>query len=121
MIEVKEGYVVHIKKDYWGSSILIMQKEGKAFCRTYYYEDDIDSIYFDWLSVNVEDRKNGIGTELLKIHEEIALQLCAKTSYLWVKTDSWMHDWYTRKGYQDYKDYEHEENAVWMKKALFVN
>jgi GNAT superfamily N-acetyltransferase len=114
-------FISHSNTSWWGSSILIMEKSGNAFARAYWYNDDKTTIYLDWLSVDKKVRMQGIGTELQKIREQIGLQLGATTSCLWVKKDTWMHDWYKRRGYEDWKDYNDEINAVWMRKHLVLN
>lgn len=42
--------------------------------------------------------------------------LGAKVACLWAEKGSWMHKWYERRGYKDYKEYD--ENHIWMKKNL---
>ncbi len=54
---------------------------------------------------------NGIATELLNAHIQVAKQFQVETM-LCAKKDTWVHDWYSRKGY---KDYEEEGNTIWMK------
>ena len=115
---INHRFIAHCKTDTWGFSVLIMEKTGKAFCRLYRYNNDITTVYLDWLSVDEKSRKKGIGTKLQEIREEIGRKLGATTSCLWVKKDSWMHKWYQRRGYLDFMDYEQEENAIWMKKSL---
>lgn len=114
---INSRFISHFKSETWGSEILIMEREGKAFARTYWYDDDKASIYFDMLSVNSKIRRHGIGTDLLKMHEEIGKELGATASYLGVKKDSWIHDWYKRVGYKYYKEHE-EENVIWMRKRI---
>lgn len=111
---VSHRFICHISDSDWGGSVLVMENNGKAFARTYWFNDDTGTIYFDWLSVDESERGNGIATELLNAHIKIAKQFEVETM-LWVKKDTWMHDWYNRKGYQDYKDYEKESNAIWMR------
>jgi hypothetical protein len=114
----KNRFVLHFKTDSWGSSIMIMEKKGKAFARLYWYNDDNTTVYLDMLSVDIKVRNKGIGTELQKMREEIGINMGAITSYLWVIKDSWMHDWYQRRGYVDDEIYVDDENAIWMKKSL---
>ena len=102
----------------WGDSILIMEKKGKAFGRIYWYHDDNTTVYLDWLNVDPKFRSMGIGTELQKIREEIGRCLGAKFSCLWVEKGTWMHYWYYRSGYMDWKDHKIEQNAIWMRKLL---
>lgn len=116
--EIKHRFIIHFISDSWGESILLMESNGKAFARIYWYNDDKTSVYLDWLSVNPEIRRKGIGTELQKLRERIGLELGATTSFLWVIKDSWMHDWYLRRGYVDYKDHNNEQNTIWMRKSL---
>ena len=97
----------------WGISMLYMEESGKAFARTYWYFDDKSTIYFDWLNVIETARGNGIATELLSIHIKTADGLKAE-SCLSVKKGTWMHEWYKRKGYKDFKDNETESNTIWM-------
>lgn len=111
---VSHRFICHSSDSDWGGSVLVMEKSGKAFARTYWFNDDTGTIYFDWLSVDESERGNGIATELLNAHIEVAKKFEIETM-LWVKKDTWMHEWYNRKGYKDYKDYEKESNAIWMR------
>ena len=42
----------------------------------------------------------------------------AKSSYLWVKKDTWIHNWYKRLGYTYFKDHEYEKDTIWLTKIL---
>jgi GNAT superfamily N-acetyltransferase len=79
---ISKPYIPHISYTSWGVSIFIMEEDGKAFSRIYWYNDDNDYIYLDWLSVNEEDRKKGIGTKLQEIREAIGVSLGATFSCL---------------------------------------
>lgn len=111
-------FIIHITENEWGGSILVMEKRGVAFCRTYWFNDEDDSIYFDWLDVDKLVRKCGLGTIMLDMHLKIAEDLGIKKSILWVKKNTWVCDWYKRRGYEYLKDYEKEENAIWLQKIL---
>lgn len=115
---INRRFISHYKTESWGSSILIMEKRGKAFGRIYWYNDDNIMVYLDCLSVNAEIQRQGIGTKLQKIREEIGRSLGAITACLWVQKNTWMYDWYKRRGYEDWINNENEENAIWMKKSL---
>lgn len=117
-INVSSRFISHLKTESWGSSILIMEKNGKAFGRLYWYSDDNSTIYLDMLSVDIERRKQGIGTELQQLREEIGRNLGATSCYLWVQKNTWMHNWYKRRGYEDWQVYVQEENSIWMRKLL---
>jgi GNAT superfamily N-acetyltransferase len=111
-------YIFHQSESDWGGSILIMEKHGKAFARIYWFNDDKTIVYLDWLYVNEEARKKGIGKELQEIREEMGRKLGAITVCLWVDKDSWMHEWYQRRGYEDWKINKNQNNAIWMSKSL---
>ena len=98
--------------------IRIMEKSGKAFARVYWYLDDSNSIYLDSLSVSEVYRRKGLGTKLQEMREDIGRLRSAKYSYLWVEKGSWMEEWYKRRGYSYYKEYEDLNNHVWMRKEL---
>jgi GNAT superfamily N-acetyltransferase len=116
--KVGTEFISHGRPEHWGHSVLIMEKNGSAFARAYWYDDDHSVIYLDGLSVSDIARKHGIATKLQEIREEIGRELGATTSCLWVDKDSWMHDWYQRRGYKDWKLYKNEKNAIWMIKQL---
>ena len=98
--------------------IRIMEKSGKGFARIYWYLDDPNSVYLDSLVVSDNFRKLGLGRTLQELREGIGVCRLAKYSYLWVEKDSWMEEWYKRRGYSYYKDYEQLNNCIWMRKKL---
>lgn len=110
------NYAIHYRIESFGKSIMIMGKDGLSYFRIYWYSDDEKSIYLEGLSVTVQ--RSGIGTHLLECAEKIATSLDASTIYLWVAKETWMQDWYVRKGYEYSSEYEEEPNAIWMKKKL---
>lgn len=111
-------FISHSSLAPWGGSILIMEKHGKAFGRLYWFDDDKTTVYLDWLSVDEDSRRKGLGTALQEMREEIGKNMGATSSCLWVRRDTWMHDWYLRRGYKDGQEYTGEENATWMNKTL---
>ena len=115
---VNDRFISHVTYESWGDSILIMEKNGNAFGHLYWFHDDNTSVYLSWLSVNAKIRQQGMGTELQKLREEMGLHMGAKSSCLWVKKDTWMYNWYKRRGYEEWKDYDGEPNFIWMRKAL---
>jgi len=111
-------FIKHFRNDDWGDSVLIMEIDGKAFARVYWFRDDNESIYLDMLSVCESQRKQGLGTKLQELRESIGVEMGANSAYLWVKKDSWMYNWYRRRGYEDCKDHEKEDGFIWMRKML---
>lgn len=111
-------FVTHFTSESWGDAILIMEENGNAFARLYWYSDDNTTVYLDRLSVDVKVRKKGYGTELQKLREDIGILLGAKFSCLWVRKDTWMYEWYLRRGYEDWILHEQEKDSIWMRKKL---
>lgn len=114
----KDDYISHLKEDKWGKSLMIMEKDGKSYGRMYWYFDDKYSVYLEGLSVSENSRKQGLGTKMQTIRENTGRRLGASLSFLWVEKNSWMHAWYKRRGYIDWRDHEDEKNAIWMRKIL---
>lgn len=92
----------------------------KSSARIYQYSDDNASVYFENIRVDSEFQRKGLGTRLLRMLEVFGKSLGATESYLWVRKDSWMHEWYRRKGYTDFKEHQ-VTNFIWMKKHLITN
>lgn len=109
--------IKHYIKDGDYSSIGFMESTGIAYARAYYFADDKKTFFLDSLSVDETFRNKGIGTELQKIREQLALEKGFKYTMLWVKKRTWMRKWYQRRGYHYYKPYK-EEKAVWLRKKL---
>jgi N-acetylglutamate synthase-like GNAT family acetyltransferase len=106
---LKDKFICHLSNEDWGFSIMVMEKEGKAFARTYFLNDTKDSIYFDWLNVDENYREVGLATELLDAHIKSS-DYFKLESMLWVEKHTWIEDWYMRKGYEYYSEYDEKSN-----------
>ncbi len=80
------------------------------------YDDDLNECVFTHLWVVDGQRQKGHGKRALIEAETIAKELGCHFAYLKVETNSWMHDWYLRCGYQWYKNAD--EGYVWLTKNL---
>lgn len=109
-------YISHYKHYEEGGSILLMDALGRAFGRCYWYNDDMSIIYLDWLSVEEECRNKKMATKLQVVREEIGKLLGAEYSMLYVDKGSWMKEWYEKRGYEYWENYD--EEYIWMKKVL---
>ena len=98
--------------------LYIMEVEGKAYSRMYWFHDDPQSVYLNNLSVENNEREQGFGTKMQELREKIGIELGATQFFLWVKRGSWMHKWYTRRGYNDFSDYTDDDSMIWMIKLL---
>lgn len=116
--DVNNRYITHFVTDSYVDSLLIMEQHGKSFGRLYWYGDDNTTVYLDRLSVDINSRRQGLGTELQIIRENLGIKMGAELACLFVQKNTWMYDWYKRRGYEYYIDYENENNTVWMKKIL---
>ena len=115
---VKSPFIYHVSPVDWGHAIFIMEKHGHAFGHLYLYDDDDTVVYLSCLSVDEEFRNKGLGTKLQEMREEMGVLLGASVSCLLVRDGTWMHDWYKRRGYVDFKADEDEDNSTWMRKVL---
>lgn len=111
-------FIIHPAKHDWGYSILFMLQTGGAFARLYWYEDDDKNVYLDMLSVIPDIQNHGWGKLLQQVRENVGRALGFQKSNLWVKKDTWMHEWYIRRGYSDMCDHESEPDSIWMTKDL---
>lgn len=112
------NYIKHYKEDSWGFSIFIMEESGNGFARMYQYLDQPNVLYLDMLSVSIDFRNKGLGTELQEVREDFGRLQGCELVMLSVKKDSWMKEWYERRGYQYYSD--GEDNLIWMEKSLLI-
>lgn len=89
-----------------------------GYCRAdiYRYKDQSVAVFKNIATVPNE-RQKGYGNELLATLENIARGLGCDSCVLWADRSAWMHDWYKRRGYEDYADYD-DPAFVWMYKSL---
>ena len=80
------------------------------------YNDEPNECILTHLYTLESYRQKGYGKQALMQAEEIAKKLGCHTAHLKVETDSWMHKWYLRCGYQWYKNAD--EDYVWLTKNL---
>ena len=109
-----DSFICHTTDEDWGSSVLFMKRDGKAFARTYWFHNQNDTIFLDQLSVSEDSRIKGYGNLILNIHIVVSERFKLK-SLLFVKKNSWMRKWYERKGYTF--DCNKDKNHVWLKRV----
>ena len=110
-----DDFLFLLSKSSWGNSILIMEKNGHAFARLSWYNNDSNMTYLDSLTVDEEYRKKGLGTKLQQIRERISIYLGASSCCLFVKEYSWMKYWNERRGYVEGNQVDLENNVEMIK------
>lgn len=121
---MKENFIIHYNNhlaDDDGVQMYnawITEKNGHAFAKAYWFDDDTTTIYLSELSVNEGHRNKGIGLQLQLIREEIGREIGAKYAVLWVDKKSWMRKWYDRRGYKYFKKRDHDTTTMWLRKKL---
>lgn len=108
------GFDTNIIHETWGDIIELANNNVSG--NLYWYHDDNKNIYISSLKVKTNIKQQGFGTKLLDNIEKIGKCLGATFSCLWVEKNSWMQEWYKRKGYEDYID--KNKKYIWMKKRL---
>lgn len=104
-----ENYIYHRNKWWWGETLTLVARDGLSTVEIQ-YDDNYPTIAFiKGLSVYQSARQEGIGTELLKLCEEIA----KNEGYLFTqltanKEQEWLVKWYKSSGYQIIMKDEHE-------------
>lgn len=84
----------------------------------YLYKDDPNTIYLADLYVDSAVRNKGIGTFIMHICDNIAMQLKASKIVLFVEK-SWVKRWYEKLGYREIKEFTFPvDNAIWMEKDM---
>lgn len=112
-------FIQHTNEDKDGFSFSIMEQEGNAFGYAYIYKVNNSVIFLDMLSVSPEYRRQGIGTKLQELREQLGRDYGAEFSKLFVNKDSWLCEWYKRRGY-DFNGFRHHlPDHVWMIKNLY--
>ena len=112
-------FIQHTNEDKDGFSFSIMEQEGNAFGYAYIYKVNNSVIFLDMLSVSPEYRRQGIGTKLQELREQLGRDYGAEFSKLFVNKDSWLCEWYKRRGY-DFNGFRHHRpDHVWMIKNLY--
>lgn len=82
----------------------------------HYYSDDPDVVYFFSLFVDEKYRKQGLGNAILEYAEQFAVEHNFKKISLKVEENTWMYEWYKRKGYID--NGEKTAKYIWLEKIL---
>ena len=111
-------YVKHTHSEPWGTTVHLTECAGRAYGCVYWYFEEPSIVYLSSLSVDVEYRKLGLGTDMQQTREDIGRQRGAKIARLAVYANTWMHSWYLRRGYVFEIADKSEEGLIWLSKDL---
>lgn len=118
-LQASINYIIHKSEEDDVLYYYFMAEDGGSFATMYLYKDDPDSMFLAALSVSEQHRKQGRGSELLDQMESFGRDLGCLYSYLWAKKDSWMLDWYQRRGYKIYS--EKDSEYIWLRKVIITH
>ena len=125
---IPKGFIYNYNKTKDGVYYTIMSSNGWALGTIYFYFDDATTLYLAGLSVEELHRGCGLATKILDIFEEFGTEAGYKCLRLEAEKDSWVQDWYTRRGFvehpSEYAILNHifpDETEIWMKKELKQN
>lgn len=109
---------VEQKKTEWG--IVYIYRGDNYMFNLYVYNDDMKTMYLSSVRVNPTARKRGIGNDILVTAENEAKKYGADNILLVVSKSSWVHDWYKRHGFVDFKIDKYKD-YIWMQKQINQN
>ena len=109
------NFIQYSNRETWGRSIVVLEENGRGTFVLYGYQNDDTTDYLAKMYVVPAYRQRGIGTTMLKMAEKISL-----ATYLCLSAElgTWIHSWYLRQGYSDWKENEEGENLIWMRKTI---
>ena len=119
--QIKKYFTKVLKNIFTDEENYLNIMDYHTFVRVYFYDDNLEDknihhFYISDLSVEEGFRREGRATNILNHIEAIAKQCKITELYLKVDKDSWMHEWYLRRGFRDYT--LDEENYIWLQKLL---
>ena len=82
----------------------------------YRYDDNLREIFLANVFVKENSRNKGLGNRILELAVLEAKKLKGEVLILKCDKNSWIHEWYLRKGF---KDTSIEKEMVWMCKELY--
>jgi GNAT superfamily N-acetyltransferase len=111
---LNHDFIVHINDE--RDSAIIMEKHGVGMIRMIQESDN--TMYLDYLSVVPFWRNKKLGTKLLAIAELSSSIINVSTIIIMIKNDTWLIDWYLRKGYQRFEDSNRPDNEEYNSKGM---
>ncbi len=114
----KFSLVLHRYEDEKECRFYFMERRGFGFGVVVSFKDDPSYVVLQELSVHPEFRNNGLGDFIQETRIGMFKDSEVEEVYLWVKKDSWMREWYERKGFIYHSDHQKITDSVWMHKSI---
>lgn len=103
----------------WGVSKMFVNQDNTVRFAIYFYYDDLKTIYFSNLFIDEKHRNKGYANKILEYVFAYAKQHNYTSVILNVIKNSWMEDWYKRKGFHFVIDcVDDYKGNVWLKKEI---
>lgn len=97
-------YIINRNTSEENTLVYIMEEHGISFCMLSFYEKEKHIMYLSNLNVAENYREEGHGNDILKFAIDRAKSYGCEYLYLFtVDKDSWITEWYKRKGFIEYK------------------
>ena len=109
-----DSVLIHINNWKWGRSFTIIENDATAVIEFTVSNDEPELAYLKGLSVHCDSRKEGLGNKMLDTAMTQAKRNGCKYAYLHAEKDSFVFDWYKRKGFKYYGDAPDENGFVVM-------
>lgn len=104
----------------WGEQKMFANKDNTIRFALYFYYDDLKTIYFSNLFIDKKYRNKGYADKILEYIFTYAKRHKYTSIILNVIKNSWMENWYKRKGFYFIADCGDDyEGNVWLKKELY--
>ena len=109
-------YLLHYNDWWWGFSENYIFEDGKGIIELQYDNDNPNVIFLKGLSVLETARYNGLGTQIMRFCDKVAMRKGKKILRLSVENDAThLFHWYKKLGYMEF---EVNEKTTEMIKVL---
>ena len=111
-------FIEHEASYDWGNDYNFIEIQGYAVGRVYTIKEEDGIAYIEGLHVSENERRQGIGYDMMSKLIDKCKEIGAKKIMLWCDKRSWVYKWHQRLGFKYDGDKEDQEGYVWMVKEL---
>lgn len=98
---MNDNLILHTNKWYWGESVIIVRNDGFGLVTVQFDSSRPDLAFITGLSVFENERRKGIGKELIcSCFELIDSKKKTKIELTVEKNIKWLYDWYISLGFK---------------------